>query len=81
MHQNLIQSEGTKTLPQLMTRIRMARLSPLAAVVLGLAASLSPELVRVRNIHGAYREKATSIASIKHRSNVSGPHQVSAGVL
>jgi hypothetical protein len=48
MHQNLIQSEGTKTLPQLMTRIRMARLSPLASVVLGLAASLSPELVHAQ---------------------------------
>ena len=43
MHQNLIQPENAKTLQQLLTKIRMARLSPLAAVVLGLAASLSPK--------------------------------------
>ena len=48
MHQNLIQSESTKTLPQLLTRIRMARLSPLAAVALGLAASLSSKPVHAQ---------------------------------
>jgi hypothetical protein len=45
MHQNPIQSEGTKTLQQLLARIRMARLSFLAAVALGLAVSLSPRPV------------------------------------
>jgi hypothetical protein len=30
-------------------------------------------LLTLRNIRGAYREKVTSTASIKHRSNVSGP--------
>jgi Protein of unknown function (DUF3551) len=48
MHQNLIQSEGTKTLQQPLTRLRMARFSPLAAVALGLAASLSPKPVHAQ---------------------------------
>jgi hypothetical protein len=43
MHQNRIQSKGAKSLQQLLTRIRMARLSPLAAVALGIVASLSPD--------------------------------------
>jgi Protein of unknown function (DUF3551) len=48
MRRNLIHSEGTKPLPQLLTRIRMARLSPLAAVALGLAASWSPKPVQAQ---------------------------------
>jgi hypothetical protein len=48
MRQNLIQSEGTKTLQQLLTRIRMARLSSLAAVALGLTVSLSPKPVHAQ---------------------------------
>ena len=48
MHQNLIQSEGTKTLQQLLTRVRMARLLPVAAAALGLAASLSPKAVHAQ---------------------------------
>jgi hypothetical protein len=48
MHQNLIQSENAKTLQQLLARIRMARLSTLAAVALSLAASLSPKPVHAQ---------------------------------
>jgi uncharacterized protein DUF3551 len=48
MHQNLIQPENAKTLQQLLTKIRMARLSTLAAVALGLAASLSPKPVHAQ---------------------------------
>jgi hypothetical protein len=43
MHQNRIQSKNTKSLLQLLIRIRTAGLSPLAAAALGMAASLSPE--------------------------------------
>src|SRR6266481_9849161 len=43
MHQNRIQSKNTKSLLQLLIRIRMAGLSSLAAAALGMAASLSPE--------------------------------------
>jgi hypothetical protein len=48
MHKTPIQSEGTKTLQQLLTKIRMARLSSLAAVALGLAVSLSPKPVHAQ---------------------------------
>jgi hypothetical protein len=48
MHENPIRSEGTKTLQQLLTGTRMARLSFLAAITLGLAASLSPELIHAQ---------------------------------
>ena len=48
MHKNLIQSAGTKTLRQLLTKIQMARLSTLAAVALGLAVSLSPAPVHAQ---------------------------------
>jgi len=43
MHQNRIQSKDTKSLLQLLIRIRMAGLSPLAAAALGMAAPLPPE--------------------------------------
>jgi Protein of unknown function (DUF3551) len=43
MHQNRNQSKDTKSLLQLLIRIRMAGLSPLAAAALGMAASFSPE--------------------------------------
>ena len=42
MHQNRIQSRSAKSLLQLLIGIRMAGLSPLGAVALGMAASLSP---------------------------------------
>jgi hypothetical protein len=45
MHQNPVQSEAIKKLQQLLSRIRMARLSSLAAVALSLAASLYPKPV------------------------------------
>jgi hypothetical protein len=48
MHQNPIQSGGTETLRQRPTRIRMARISSLAAVALGLVASLSPKPVHAQ---------------------------------
>jgi hypothetical protein len=48
MHQSLIQSEGTRTLQQPLTRLRPARLSLLAAVALGLAVSLSPKPVHAQ---------------------------------
>jgi hypothetical protein len=48
MHQNPVQSEGAKTLQQLLTRMRMARVSSLAAVALGLAASLCPKPVHAQ---------------------------------
>jgi Protein of unknown function (DUF3551) len=48
MHQNPIQSKGAKTLQQILTRIRMARLLPIAAVALGLAASLFPKPVHAQ---------------------------------
>jgi Protein of unknown function (DUF3551) len=47
-HQNRIQSKNTKSLLQLLIRIRMAGLSPLAAAALGTAASLSPETARAQ---------------------------------
>jgi hypothetical protein len=48
MHQNRIQSKNAKSFRQLLIRIRMARLSPLAAVALRMAASLSPETVHAQ---------------------------------
>jgi hypothetical protein len=65
MRQNCILSKNAKSL-LLLTGIRMARLLPLAAVAFGLAASLSPKPVHAQEC--ACREKATSIASIKHRA-------------
>jgi hypothetical protein len=46
MHRNRIQN--TKSLMQLLIRIRMAGLSSLAAAALGMAASLSPEAAHAR---------------------------------
>jgi hypothetical protein len=43
MHQNRIRSKGAESPLQLLVGIRMAGLSLLAAVALGMAASLSPE--------------------------------------
>jgi hypothetical protein len=43
MHRNRTQSKNTKSLLQLLIGIRMAGLSPLAAIALCMAASLSPE--------------------------------------
>jgi len=48
MHQNRNQSKDTKSLPQLLIRIRMAGLSSLAAAALGMAASLPPEIARAQ---------------------------------
>ena len=78
MHNNRIQSKNTKSLLQLLIGIRMAGPSPLAAAALGMAASLSLRLLTLRNIRGACRWKAISIASTKHRSSVSGQHRASA---
>jgi hypothetical protein len=43
MHQTRIQSKGAESILQLLVGIQMAGLSLLAAVALGMAASLSPE--------------------------------------
>jgi hypothetical protein len=48
MHQNCTQSKNAKSLLQFLIGIRMARLSPLAAVALSLTASLSPETVHAQ---------------------------------
>jgi hypothetical protein len=48
MVRNGIQSESAKPLLQRMIRIRRIRLSPLAAVVFGIAVSLSPATVRAQ---------------------------------
>jgi hypothetical protein len=48
MRQNPVQSENAKTLQQPRTRIRIARLSSLAAVALALAAPLSPKPVHAQ---------------------------------
>jgi hypothetical protein len=48
MRQNRTQPENAKSLQQLPIRIRMPGLSPLAAVVFGLAASLFPETVHAQ---------------------------------
>jgi hypothetical protein len=52
MHQNHIQSKNGKSLLQLLTGSRMARLSPLAAVALGMAISacLSPATAHAQEI-------------------------------
>jgi hypothetical protein len=48
MHQNRIQFKNAKSFGQLLIRIRMAGFSSLAAVALGMAASLSPETVHAQ---------------------------------
>jgi len=48
MHQNRIQFKNAKSFGQLLIRIRMAGFSSLAAVALGMAASLSPENVHAQ---------------------------------
>jgi hypothetical protein len=48
MLQNSIQSKSAKSLLQRLIGIRLTRLSPLAAVVLGMAASLSPATVHAQ---------------------------------
>ena len=48
MRQNPVQSEAANTLEQLLTIIQTARLSFLTAVVLGMAASLSPKPVHAQ---------------------------------
>jgi Protein of unknown function (DUF3551) len=48
MQQNRNQSKDTKSLLQLLIRIRMAGLSPLAAAALGMVASFSPETARAQ---------------------------------
>src|SRR6266478_9961125 len=48
MHQNRFQSKSARSFRQLIIRIRMARLSPLAAVALGMAASSSHENVHAQ---------------------------------
>ena len=48
MQPNRNQSKNTKSLLQLLIRIRMAGFSPLAAAALGMTASLSPETARAQ---------------------------------
>jgi Protein of unknown function (DUF3551) len=48
MLQNSIQSKSAKSLLQRLIGIRLTRLSPLAAVALGMAASLSPATVQAQ---------------------------------
>src|SRR6266481_7163480 len=48
MHQNRFQSKSARSFRQLLIRIRMERLSPLAAVALGMAASSSHENVHAQ---------------------------------
>jgi len=81
MHQNH-QTRNAKPLLKLLFGIPIARPRALAAVELSMVASLTPAAVHAQEYQWCLsRDRAISIASIRHRSNVSGQHQASAAAL
>ena len=80
MRRNCIQSKNAKSL-LLVIGFECQDFCPLRRSHLAWLLLCPQNLFTLRNIHGACREKVTSIASMKHRSNVSGQHRASAAVL